>query len=699
MGNTASNNPVGRVLLFIAIGVAMGAAGGYFFAQDRRGSVSLSSADPTADVPSFAIDTELGDAVAEQLPDVIRDNAGASRYELGRLLGRYADEDPAAAIELASELGLSDTAIAPLYARWARLDTASALRAWGNVEDPRTAARVAAAMMPALGGDGAALSLLLEARPAALDSHRLTVEVVAAVAEEEPATAVAILESIDNRATRVTASKQLATVWGSRDPESALAYAEALEDPGQRYAFKKNALLAWAGWESGAVLEYLGSQPLAGQALWMQGLGDVLQDVAQTDPFAALAFAERQSGQTSQLVRSVAIASLANQDIEAALAYIDRMPIAQRNDLYQSIASQYGAADPEGAIAWAENLGNPRIINSVLSALPDTSRALRELTQRGDVHQYGGLHMLAMRAASGPNPQAFGVELLGIENQDIKRQAISAFAQMWMNIDADTALDWLFENGQEFPETFSQVASNLAQLDPKKAMAMTSRVPEAAREQWVQQVASHYAMSDPEGALAWAQQYQGQPVYDAIVAQVVQQQAQSDPARAAALIGTIDSQAHAMNAIRGVAINWGQQNGAAAANWAESFGDQQTRDVAVVTVAQGWANSDPSGARRWILSLEAGRARDQALGALVQSSSRTGSVDQAVLDAFDDDMARQQAVLNVVFRVAHRDAESAQQLINEYINDPGLRSQADQVLNNAPRIYNRSFGAIAIPSN
>jgi hypothetical protein len=146
--------------------------------------------------------------------------------------------------------------------------------------------------------------------------------------------------------------------------------------------------------------------------------------------------------------------------------------------------------------------------------------------------------------------------------------------------------------------------------------------------------------------------------------------------------GSPDSDQIIANAADQVAQRFGSQGPSAAASWAMGLGSQQARDRALQRTIQSWASNDLANARAWTLRLPAGENRDAALSALVVAGSRNQGPDPALLNAFSADMPRQRAVLNTLYQVAQRDPSEARTLVQRHITDPGLRAQADQLLQN-----------------
>lgn len=84
------------------------------------------------------------------------------------------------------------------------------------------------------------------------------------------------------------------------------------------------------------------------------------------------------------------------------------------------------------------------------------------------------------------------------------------------------------------------------------------------------------------------------------------------------------------------------------------------------------------GDRGWILSLGGGLARDAAISQYISERAP----EPALLSAYSSDIARQIGLQGALYGVGQRDPEAAHQLLDEYIDDPTLRAQAERILSN-----------------
>jgi hypothetical protein len=132
-----------------------------------------------------------------------------------------------------------------------------------------------------------------------------------------------------------------------------------------------------------------------------------------------------------------------------------------------------------------------------------------------------------------------------------------------------------------------------------------------------------------------------------------------------------------------IGSTWAARDPAAAAAWAIDLPEQQ-RNIALQTVSMAWGASDPNGLRGWALGLPSGAKRDTALAAALRAPN-AAAADPELLAAFSDDRARQVAVMTSLVRLAATDAPAAHRLVETYVTDPRLRTQAEQMIDMVPR--------------
>jgi hypothetical protein len=253
---------------------------------------------------------------------------------------------------------------------------------------------------------------------------------------------------------------------------------------------------------------------------------------------------------------------------------------------------------------------------------------------------------------------------------------------------------WLLANAQSVsPNVFQNVGQQLAMRDPQNALTYSAQVPPAARERWIHGVALGYAQTDPHGAVGWLGQYRAEQWHGRVVSTVAMIVAQRDGAAAARLVDELDSDdqgPQVRQLVLNVATNWANTDPTAAADWSIGRPTQQEREVAVQGVVGVWSGRDVDGARQWTLRLPQGALRDSALAPLLRATTLQGygGPDASLLNAFSSDQTRQRAVLQIVQGLAYDDAARARAIADTNLGDPGLRAQAERIIEaarNGPR--------------
>jgi len=362
--------------------------------------------------------------------------------------------------------------------------------------------------------------------------------------------------------------------------------------------------------------------------------------------------------------------------------------------MMQVVARNYGKRDSAAALAWARSLPNKdEVVAAVISGVAeqdpqramDLAFSLTAPNERTRAVQF--LAMTGMR--SDATMEMIANRLLASDDRQLRETTAQMLVSTWASRSPESALRWLLANGQSAsPNLFAQVAQQVAMRDPRNALAQSSQIPAAAREQWMQGVAQGYAQNDPQGAIDWLAQYRAEPWYARAATNAAMQLAQRDGAAAARLVDRIDTQQsgpQAQQLASMVAQGWANQDPAAAAEWAINRANPQERMNAIGSVARVWSQQDPAGARQWALRLPPGATRDGALTTMLQAtiSRGNGGIDTGLLNAFTSDAARQQAVMQVVQGLAYNDPARARAAVETYLTDPALRAQGERAIDAA----------------
>lgn len=576
--------------------------------------------------------------------------------QIDALLWRLFDLDAQRAVTFVQEAGLDARFLVTLFVAWQRSDPAAAWAAFTRLQNP-AAIRVAGL---ALVDDSTDPEGAIEAVLAILnvvDHHGFRVAVWSRLAERDPRSAVNHALSVSEPTLRQEAVRRVAAIWARGDPRSALEVVRALPRSDDRQAMRMAVMSEWAGFDPLGVLDYLSGA--SGEDAG--GIGLAVVSIALREPMELLRSSDRLPFELREMAREQALIELTVRDPLAAIAHVEAMSgTGGRSRLLGAIASRYGQTDPEAAIAWMESRGSGSsdIYRSVVAGVAQTDfdRAL-ELA----FNSPRGVDLMSLPLAWYPDRLPAIVDRLvagGTPQSDSMRVVLVS----WAGTDPEQALQWTADNAEMLgPEVLTSLTRNLAGRDIELAAALTSRLPEALRDDWVSAVASGYGRYDPVGAMHWLSEYRFEPGYDAWAAQAIQAAAYQDPRLAASLMTELG--AAAAGIAPSVTTMWSRTDPQAAARWTLQESDPAIRTRAAAGVASGWASHDYTAAERWVLDLPRGEMRDQALARLLLTDTRTVLLpDARVLDAFSSEQARAQAFDRAVSALAVTNRSRAQRL-------------------------------------
>jgi hypothetical protein len=539
------------------------------------------------------------------------------------------------------------------------------------------------ALLAIVGEDEREIAATLASLPSNVDSPSLRVEVIAAAARTSPSAALHTAVLLDDPVEQARALERIASIWVQQDPRAALAELDAVTDERLRNAFRAAVLREWAREDTLAMVAYLGEHSdLSQQTVFGRTAFDEILDV---DAEALLELADGLPASIRDPTKRAALMHLAELDPGRALDYVASMePGDYRDVLLMSIARGYARNDPDAALAWARSLESPRVADRVLWVVAETD------PQRAVDIAFGaespGEQLQAIEAllqGGTVNPGTFADRLFALPDSSIRDRAVLTVAANWMTRDPDTALEWLLGNAARInANTFGGLAQHLSVLDPATAARATSRIPSDARPAWLQGIAQEYGRADPNGALAWIAQFEGQPGYDGAASELAPALSLHDAPAAARLLASVDDTNR--NPFRGataaVGYYWAQQDPAAAAQWALGLGENRARDNAIGAVARQWAGVNAPAARSWATSLPQGAVRDAALSNVLYGMASTATPDGSLLGAFSSDDAREEAIRTVALHLAGRDRDEARAWIETQIGDPQERERARRAL-------------------
>lgn len=646
--------------------------------RDRGGEAgSVTVAERLAIYRDFA-DTDATTLIRALEAAAAAPRSSATDIELEALLARLADLAPARAAALARELGLETRFVADAFVHWARVDSAAAIRGLATIESPSARRDVALALLDVVGDTGAGLDRVAAGLP---DAERVPLRVawISSRAEHDPYGAFREAQSLTEISQAGKALAQIAAAWAAQDPQGAIAQADLLSDQLESQ-FLTSLFREWARLDPAAYLDWLGSatspptQAIVG-----------LELVAGTDPELVLGIANGMSGDAARFARQMAMRALAAADPEAAMARAAALPIGpDRDSILMGVGAAVARHDPDAALAWVQTVSprSPNLMQIVMSSVaqfhPERALDLLENPPPGIDSRLLPLLVSSTMARDPEQARVLADRLLAGDSL----QAASMLSDLvgnWMQQDPESALEWVLAHGSQINVTvLGSAAQSLARADPGTAASYVGQIPEEYRSAWITQVAALYGVHEPNAALAWVSQFQGQEVFDSALRSVITGMAQVD-ARAAAQAVSQASPDVQLGAAASVATRFANEDPRAAARWAEGLTDERARRGAIGSTVRVWAAADFAAAESYTLGLNRGEMRDEALGMLVLQSAQSGNFDRELLTAFDSDRALQQALARTIPLIARDDPEQAQQLLDRVTSAETRRQVEEQM--------------------
>lgn len=655
-----------RIIVVLMVGITALAAHAQELAQLPAGLPPTPSVAEQAEFYQRIARIESTATLEQLAREAVAASPGApQRAEISVIVERYFELDAPGAVRLAgwlSTVGVGDF-VAPLYERLARDDPNEAMSALSQIDDPGEAAIAAMATYRGLGGDERAFELVaasLQGDAAA----RFRTDALWQLAATSPREALAEALALTDPARREGIASSVIGRWASDAPSEAIAAAERVEDPALRAMLRDTVLRNWSDLDS--LEAYFATLDPDSQRAVLSG--GALYHLMRTDPLRLAELAERlPPGEDRRRVLLQIGTSYAQQDAEAALAWAQDHD-DQDPELIVAVMRILARTDPLRVLDLAETLAEPARSQAYLAAIAAPA----------DERQF----------------PTFANRVLRMQEDQTKTALMVTLIDTWARYPSSVvpALDWMLTNAAVLPaQAFERVGYRYAQSDPSAAAAYIDRVPNAARSAWISAVAVGYAQTDPRGAVAFLDRFRGDPAYDGAAIALARPLAAFDPPAAARLLASVGSRgADGAGPEIAIAGQWAQRDPAAAAAWALDL-PPLSRNIAMSIVTGTWARQDPEAVREWALQQPPGERRDAALMAAVRTRGASPP-DPVVLSAFSDDRARQSALMNTILSTAQSDTAAARRLTDEYITDPRLRAQAEQMIDGFAR------GAVPLPA-
>ncbi len=610
------------------------------------------------------------------------------RFSLEILFARYAELDAQAALSLADDLRIDSSLRASVYGVWATNDTDGALSALQSMANSAASIDAGLAMIDAMGGDSLAFETVAAWMPEGTNLNRFQAKSIAALATTNGEAAFSQLQAMPKNAFRLDATNALARNWAQHDAQGALSAIGTIESYEERQAFQNELFKAWAKNDPDAVASFLiATRPSDNQEV--NAFGHALRQLAIVQPNELLAIADSLDPKLQMQAKRSALANIAKQDAQQAVAAFESMPEAfKRNTRAISEMSRaLGRSDPELAIQWALSLPDERKhrAGTILSALakddPDRALDMAFAVDNKRLRETLVSNVAANAIHSSDNPgqilERFAQEFSGRNDEYMQGQLFSA----WAKRDLDSALDWMSTyEGELGRYSLSRLASDIVERDPQAAIAASERIREKDRSKWISSVAQSYAASDPQAALAWIESLRGQEVYETAIGAASQALVENNVELALSTATELQNDNAAAKIASAAIKKISENNPQRAVNWAINQSSERLRTQSLRIAMGQWAQDDLPAATQRARSLPNGKSKDSAISTVIHHSlwSGKGTFDEALLDEISNDFTRQQAAITAANFLNRKDKEAALSLLERRITDPAMLEAARQ---------------------
>ncbi|HEX7062780.1 MAG TPA: hypothetical protein VF200_12465 [Woeseiaceae bacterium] len=581
------------------------------------------------------------------------------------LFDRLAELDPLSALALAGTPGF---AAQPdfereVWRRWGELDADAAL-AYAATLEGMERARAAQGLFAAAAGAEPEATMRIADRLDADPDNRTRSLRIDDLASGDPAAAVAYVRGLESALERHRAAAHLGLLLGRNGLEAADRWAARFQEPELRRAFEDAAA----------------------------------QSAAEVDPAGTLErllAAEGAKGNRSRL--AAAFGAVAARDVQQALQWFERIDDpGQRRAVARTVAVQLAQSDPEAALAWAQKHDGSienRLYAMVIGVVAETNPELAIAHANGLENRWqrmAAFGTLAERLSEN-DPQRAAQMADSMDDRELRSMMLQRVAMNWLQSDPQAALDWVLSaDFGNRDEVMMSAAFTLARSDLDAAIALLPRLDERSAPIWRQQIAANLAAQRSIAeARSFIARFEGTPGYSELVSGMVQGLVRNDPGMAIDLLKEIPDEGQRQMLAAQVFMMYAHRSPRDAAEDVARLSGDAERASAMRMVMSQWSRSDPQAAERWVERLPRGPDRDGAIaGAAGEWDDLTPSR-RRLIETIGSVEQRRDAITQIVFRIARDDPERAEQALLSFNLPDEQRDMLLQHLRNSPSFTSR----------
>jgi len=231
-------------------------------------------------------------------------------------------------------------------------------------------------------------------------------------------------------------------------------------------------------------------------------------DLTQTLAWAEALPQDRARSEALRILRS----QLAHQNPEEAARTLGRMPEGSaRQNLAQTIATEWGLRDPHAAAHWIAGLSAAEWENAVPALAASWSQADAQASGEfvanlpsGEIQERAAMSVMASWAIQ--NPKAAGNWAMNFPEGNLRDLGVREVVNSWTSTDPVQAFEWVKQipAGNTRDTALRSYAEGVGYWSPEQAVTVTNLIEDQVqREASVESVMRSWAEVDPAAARSW----------------------------------------------------------------------------------------------------------------------------------------------------------------------------------------------------
>ena len=338
----------------------------------------------------------------------------------------------------------------------------------------------------------------------------------------------------------------------------------------------------------------------------------------------------------------------------------------------EALISAWAQKEPYAALAFAKESNSPSLLFLSLGGLGtvDPDAALSWIKDNvKDVTTHGHLMTAVFQGAAKRDPQGAIQRIGDLSSGPQRDKILSVVVDEWAKNDIDAVFSWLetAEFSQQTPYLYDQVVNRYIISSPAKASALVVDMENGVeKSNFASNVAFQLAELDPKQAVNWVSKLSGEQKEFALSG-LLENWAGKQEGGVGALDFLLNNkeESNYEDLFSKVTMQLSQSNPATLEQRLPDFSEKE-KELAAVQLAQVYSANVPEKAAQWLDTLEQGPVRDAALTSAL-NSFRHSNINQAfsLAETFSDEHTRSQEMQKVMTEWMSSNQAAAEQALQD----------------------------------